>query len=74
MDRQWKSLIIKEGNELKTIQQLDAFHIKHQIAIEEVTIDGITHQKLRMNGMIEAFINKREEKYIKQLPYVEEIR
>lgn len=38
MDRQWKSLIIKEGNELKTIQQLDAFHIKHQIAIGKHSI------------------------------------
>ena len=73
MDRQWKLLIIREGNELKTIQQLDALHVKYQLAIQEIIIDGITHQKLQRNGMIEAFINKKEEEHVKQLPYVKDI-
>jgi len=73
MNRQWKTLIIKEGNEMKTIQQLDALHIKYQLAIDEIFVDGIKHQRLQRNGMIEAFINKKEEEHVKQLPYVKDI-
>lgn len=74
MDRQRKLLIIKEGYELKTIQQLDILHIKYQLAIDEVFVDGIKHQRLQRNGMIEVFINKKEAENIKQLPYVKNIK
>ena len=42
-------------------------------AIDEIFVDGIKHQRLQRNGMIEAFINKKEKEHVKQLPYVKDI-
>lgn len=67
---QWKVVKIQEGCELKTAQQLDILHIKYKLRVENVSIDGIMHQKLGCNGEINAFVNEAEEKIVKNLPYV----
>lgn len=70
MNRTQKQIIVKERNEMKTSQQLAMLHIKHQLPMKEVCMDGITHNQLTTNGKIIAWLDKAEEQRVKELPYV----
>lgn len=70
MERKWKIIKIRIGHELKTSHQLSLLGIKHEIPITEVKINGIIHSSLKYNGIIKAYINKKEEDQAKRLPYI----
>lgn len=70
MNRTQKQIIVKERNEMKTSQQLAMLHIKHQLPMKKVYMDGIIHNQLTTNGKIIAWLDKAEEQRVKELPYV----
>ena len=70
MTRNKKKILIQTGNEMKTSQQLTMLHIKHQLPIKTVEVDGILHDQLTENGIIYADLNQYEEQKVLRLPYV----
>lgn len=70
MGKQWKSAIIRDKCELKTVRQLDMLHIGYRLPFETVVVDGISHQILIREGRVSVFVDDKEEQSVRCLPYV----